>query len=112
MGSESRKKVKTSLVMDPELWAEFKARCARKRVDPSNEMARLVEQELRGPRVHTGEELHELLNEVLQKGAGRHIDSISALLEMVAFAVRTAGQYTLEELRALRKHQAKLPPND
>jgi hypothetical protein len=111
MESESRKKIKTSLVMDPELWAEFKVHCSRKRVDPSTEMARLLEKELRGARIPTGEELHELLDELLAQGAGQHIETISELLELLAFSLRVGGRYTPEEMRALRQHLSKLPPD-
>ncbi len=112
MGSEPKKKIKTSVVMDPDLWAEFKVHSARKRVDPSNEMARLVEKELHGPRIYTGEDLHKLLDEVIEQGGGRHVDTISGLLELVTFAIRIGGRYTLEELRDLRKHLLNLPPED
>lgn len=102
MDSETKKKVKTSLVIDPDLWAEFKAHSALKQVDPSNEIARLIKIELRGSRIHTNEEIHELIDLILDKGS-RHAATISELLELIAFSMRVGGRYGIEDLRALRQ---------
>lgn len=109
MDSKTKKKLKTSLVIEPDLWAEFKSYSALRRADPSNEMARLIKTALHGPRIHTNEELHALLDQILDLG-GRHAVMIGELLELVAFSLRVGGRYSIEDLRALRQRIARPSP--
>lgn len=112
MDSEKKKKAKTSIAVDPDLWAEFKVEAARQRLEPGAAIERLISQYLTkrysddktspAEATYTAAELHALLDEVLQDGT-RHMGAIVQNLELLAFALRFVGTHSTDEIRALRK---------
>lgn len=111
---QSKKRVKTSFVVDADILAEFKAEIARERKDLSEKIELLMEAYLNNrytrskpiePR-YTPDELHHLLDEVLAEGSV-HLDAISHNLELLAFTLRIVGNHSIEDVRALRRRLSK-----
>jgi hypothetical protein len=115
MKPDKQKRQKTSISIDPDLWAEFKTESARRRIEPSEAVEHLIEDFLKaryssdpGPLntlKYSAAELHNLLDEVLAEGTG-HVGAIAANLELLAFAVRFVGSRSFDEIRALRRQLA------
>lgn len=115
MDSEKKAKKKTSIVVDPDKWAEFKAETARERTDPSAKMEALIDGYLNSrfspkraaaPPLYTPEELHRLLDECLAEGT-THMDAIAHNLELLAFTLRIVGGHSIADIRGLRRELAK-----
>jgi hypothetical protein len=111
--TQPSKRVKTSIIVDENLWREWGAELRRKGLNYTQAIeitARdFVEGSLTNPKADrsdskapTRAELHQLLDEIIDDGT-LHIAAIQANLELLAFACRFAGAHSMDEIRALRK---------
>lgn len=118
---KKKKKTKTSIAIEADKWQQFKIETLREGLEPSAAVERFIDQYLRSryssekappevpPTPYTPEELHKLLDEVLQDGT-RHVGAIAANLELLAFALRFVGTHSFEDIRELRKRLSGMPP--
>lgn len=108
------KRVKTSIIVDEELWREWGAELRRKGLNYTQAieitarefvetaLANPKKAERSGSKAPTRAELHQLLDEIIDDGT-LHIAAIQQNLELLAFAVRFAAGHSVEEMRALRR---------
>jgi hypothetical protein len=120
--SRPKDKVKTSILIDAEVWDWFIDEMHRRRVSYSSGLQKLIEEfrakqfvQRPGPGIETAAsnqadvlrgwsrtELHDMLEEILDKGT-KHVAAIVQNLELLAFSMDLVGQYTPEELREMRR---------
>jgi hypothetical protein len=115
-GAGNLKRKKTSIVVDVNLWQKFGDELRRRDLDYSEAIELIAKQAVDGSfekmltplpiatqTTTTREELHELLDEIIDDGS-LQLHAIEQNLEWLAFVLRVAGRFSCQELRTLRKN--------